>query len=704
MSPIALSNLKLSLSKLQLALVILFAALLAGGVAANCWMLTSSFYFEVSMFSSASGTAQLFYDIGQDMNERDSAKLPVGGGESSVVYRFPLSKAQYRGFRFDPLEHGNASIDISHARIVDALGRTVRNFSPSMFTPSHDISHFEITGSKISLVLGPADNDAALALDGAPLTLRGGASSRFVVAAQTFLLYFLCSLALAILALKLSSFLERPFKRPLLWAGALFSGGLIYSLWAASIGWNNVAAGPSDFRQAQTAISCFYMLHAPLSLAYETPVLGAPWSVPMEFPLYQWIVAAVVRFTGGMPLDQAGRLVSLAFFVLTLVPVYFLLGTLRLAKPHRLVFLSVIAVSPYYIFWGRDFMIETTALCLSVAYLASAALYAERPRKSLAALACVLGVLAALVKITTFTIFVFPVAFFLTRDWLQLPFRFPRWLDIRQRFTVLSLLAGVPVAIALWWTHYADQVKEQNSMGHYLTSSYLMQWNFGTLDQKLSLNTWRTILARAPSLLTHDKLFWIACVLALIITRRRWKEVAACLMLYIGAPLMFTNLHFQHEYYMCANGIFLLAAVGFCIVSILERPGGQKIGLALALVAALLAAADHQSQYAPRQRVDHQAFTTYVKEYLNETKPDSVIIYLGFDWSSVWPYYSERRALMIPDWGFVTDSDVRKALANLRGYKIGGIITTGHSVYPLDLLIANMKTLGLDTNNVRQVN
>ena len=154
---------------------------------------------------------------------------------------------------------------------------------------------------------------------------------------------------------------------------------------------------------------------------------------------------------------------------------------------------------------------------------------------------------------------------------------------------------------------------------------------------------------------------------------------------------------------MCANGIFLLGAVGFCIVSILETPGGQKAGFAAVLVTALLAAADHRSVYAPRQRENNHALASYVKEYLKGTDPDSVIIYLGFDWSPVWPYDSERRALMIPGWGS-TDSDVRKALANLRGYKIGGVIATGHSSYPLDSLIKNMKALGLDTSNVRLVN
>src|SRR5205085_11813872 len=108
---------------------------------------------------------------------------------------------------------------------------------------------------------------------------------------------------------------------------------------------------------------------------------------------------------------------------------------------------------------------------------------------------------------------------------------------------------------------------------------------------------------------------------------------------YLAVPLVFTNLHFIHEYYMCANGIFLLGAVGFCIVSILETPGGQKTGLAAAVIAVFLAASTHQTLYAPRQEVSHQSFATHVKESLTETDPDAVIIYLGFDWSSVWPYY-----------------------------------------------------------------
>jgi hypothetical protein len=40
------------------------------------------------------------------------------------------------------------------------------------------------------------------------------------------------------------------------------------------------------------------------SLSYDTPVLGYPWSIPFEIPLYQWIVACVSRL--GLSIDVAG--------------------------------------------------------------------------------------------------------------------------------------------------------------------------------------------------------------------------------------------------------------------------------------------------------------------------------------------------------------------------------------------------------------
>ena len=67
------------------------------------------------------------------------------------------------------------------------------------------------------------------------------------------------------------------------------------------------------FRQTQTAESVYWMVHGTGSLYnYETPILGPPWQVPMEFPTHQAFAAVLVRL--GLGAGPACRYTSLAFF------------------------------------------------------------------------------------------------------------------------------------------------------------------------------------------------------------------------------------------------------------------------------------------------------------------------------------------------------------------------------------------------------
>ena len=47
------------------------------------------------------------------------------------------------------------------------------------------------------------------------------------------------------------------------------------------------------FRQTHNALISYYLIQNGFSFAYETPNWGEPWSVPHEFPIYQWIVDAI---------------------------------------------------------------------------------------------------------------------------------------------------------------------------------------------------------------------------------------------------------------------------------------------------------------------------------------------------------------------------------------------------------------------------
>ena len=43
-----------------------------------------------------------------------------------------------------------------------------------------------------------------------------------------------------------------------------------------------------QFRLTQTALGAYWLQRDGFSLAHPLPIFGPPWSVPLEFPLYQW--------------------------------------------------------------------------------------------------------------------------------------------------------------------------------------------------------------------------------------------------------------------------------------------------------------------------------------------------------------------------------------------------------------------------------
>ena len=96
---------------------------------------------------------------------------------------------------------------------------------------------------------------------------------------------------------------------------ALSAVCMIISVFAIFVGFHQNLYSFHGFRQTQTALAAESMLHGGSFLHYEVPVLGPPWSLPFEFPLYQWIVARTVSLLHS-PLEETGRAVSIVFFYL----------------------------------------------------------------------------------------------------------------------------------------------------------------------------------------------------------------------------------------------------------------------------------------------------------------------------------------------------------------------------------------------------
>ncbi|MES1167626.1 MAG: hypothetical protein ABUL61_00510, partial [Oleiharenicola lentus] len=150
------------------------------------------------------------------------------------------------------------------------------------------------------------------------------------------------------------------------WIFSVFAAALVFGLWGFSVGWQSRNLPGIEFRQAQTALSIHYIQEERnFSIDYPTPVLGKPWSIPMEFPLYQW-TAALIGDATGYSATKSGRLVTIACFYLMLPAVWLLLGRWQVAPGRRWMTLAVIVSSPFYIFYGRGVFIETMALMFSL--------------------------------------------------------------------------------------------------------------------------------------------------------------------------------------------------------------------------------------------------------------------------------------------------------------------------------------------------
>jgi hypothetical protein len=429
----------------------------------------------------------------------------------------------------------------------------------------------------------------------------------------------------------------------------VFASSVAFFLIAASVGWNHAIVEGSPHRETQTAMTVYYMLRQPFKLAYETPLWGPPWSIPMEFPVYQWVVAGMVGLFH-LPLEATGKAVSLGFFLLTLIPVNYLLAALGLRERHRLLVLSLILLSPFYIFYSRTFMIESTALFLSTSYCALVVSHARAPRPATFLAALTMGTLAALVKITSFVPWFLAAWLWSSLHWAGKSAKEkPAWLSLA-RLSGSLLLATVPWVAVGWWTYFADHVKAQNPLTERLTSQALASWNFGTLPQRLSLASWSAILGSWNNIVPHWSVLLVSALGVCLACKHRLAYFG-CAALAISAPLIFFNLHAVHEYYPYANGLLLVGAVGIAIAALLER--GQRYrwaGGALFVLFACVSVFRYGSGFYPRLASDPggKELSAIARSVKQLTQPGDVLLVVGSDWSPVIPFYCERRALMVP--------------------------------------------------------
>lgn len=452
----------------------------------------------------------------------------------------------------------------------------------------------------------------------------------------------------------------------------MFALALATHLGFLRVGWNETGLIGQEFRQAQTALTAYWLRENGFSLAYETPLLGKPWAIPMEFPLYQWL-AARLSVLAEIELAVAGRWLSAVSFYAMLPALYLLLGLFGLPPSRRLLALVPVLASPMYVFYTRAFLIESMALSAAVwhAWFVVNVIRGRGLRWAIP-LALATGGIAALVKVTTWAGVLLPVFVYgaarVARDgpWAGQG----SWHRLR-RLVLRSAAATVPVlAVALWWVRTADAIKAENPAAEFLLSSSLRDFNFGTLAQRFSPEFWTTIGDVWLRHLVPDAA-WLALVFALALRGTVRRAALWAIASFLAPLLVFANLYFLHDYYFYANGLFLCLAVGLGLVRLLELeafPAGVRVAL-IALVP-LTQVQAYTRGYYQWQRLDFPGGSGLTQAIRAITERDDVLVIFGDDWTSIVPYYSQRRALMVPAWREPDEAGWRRSLDLLADERI----------------------------------
>jgi hypothetical protein len=285
----------------------------------------------------------------------------------------------------------------------------------------------------------------------------------------------------------------------------------------------------------------------------------APWRgdldarLVLEFPAYNLLVLAVDAIPG-VPLDTAGRLVSLALWILSFILLQFLW---RWALPSgaRLWANLLFVLAPLNWYAGAAFMPETLVQLLSIAFILLCLIYTKHKSLGVCAGLILLAGLGLLVKFPAFV----HLGLFAALVWLDR-------LGWRSLFRPV-LLAGAMLLVGclVAWGSYADSV---NSLHFDYWTGVRNLEGFIQIDRsRLSASYWFPLIAYNTTLI----LGVVGAPLALLgfwsTLRRARTSFSSRMWLYLLASLfaywlIWSKAAPAQSYYNLPNTVFLAAMFG----------------------------------------------------------------------------------------------------------------------------------------------
>lgn len=441
------------------------------------------------------------------------------------------------------------------------------------------------------------------------------------------------------------------------------------------VGWDASLMGFHSFRQAQTGLLIRQFVEDGVNWGSPLPIFGPPWYLPFEFPLYQATAAWVAQlFT--LPVEQAARATSLGYLYVGLIAVYRILGEVPLRRMQRWPILALLLVTPTYLYYARSALIESCAWAMSWWFLWAFVIGMKTANPRWISLAMIAGILAGLVKITTFAAFLIPAGLYvLVRIAPSTAAAKPLWMaDLRR--AALMMVPGV-LAAAIW-VAIGDELKRSNDLAAVLVSSSLRGFSLGSLDLRLSSEFWGTMGTNLRVGLIHPLGIVLLIGLMLPFTRGKRLLVFLLLVAFLGGPLVFSNLYFVHDYYYYASGSFLLIAVGLTLQCIRASHLISLIGkYALWSVLLGLQIQGYATTHLPDQKAGGAPSPELARVLKHAINPKEIVLVFGQDWNPVLTYFSERDTIMVMFEKYEETDQINTVLDRLPPRQVTAMVATG---------------------------
>lgn len=438
------------------------------------------------------------------------------------------------------------------------------------------------------------------------------------------------------------------------------------------------------FRQMHTALMIREYMNGGFFQLSPLPVLGPPWQVPIEFPLFQWMAAVGGSVVGTSP-QIAGRLTAL-FFFLVCAALVALIGNRLYSRSAGFAGFVLFLFLPFGWQWGNAPLIEfaATAAALGSFYLVMQ--WVERRSWWLiAGLTATLSVVC-LVKITTAVVWIVPL--------IVISVFWKRTVGIREVINrwpllipaVLSALAG------LGWTRFSDVYKSSRQFTQFLVlqSQYMTEWNFGSVEQRLDTRSWSVIFSYSEAIVGLLLIFFLLLISALIFWRNRAATIALASTLLI-APMVFFNLYYMHVYYLASlyPALVIVMAAGIVgVAKVIGRDSSVSNSARYSVVATaafgllVIAWISPEGQLVSQRSSEGLYQFPLAQEIVDNTPVDAGVITVGCDWNPAYSYLSGRKTLMLsgrnPDESIPQDwigSDVQFVASCIEG--IDPAVATG---------------------------